>query len=218
MNIAVIDYDMGNVGSVLNMFKKLGVAAELTHDVDRLARADGLVLPGVGAFDRGMERLHERGLVDPLHDLVRDRRKPFLGICLGMQLMGRCSAEGHRAGLGWIDAEVQLLRRDAAQPHLRVPHMGWNFVTVINDADPLLQSLPPHPRFYFVHSYFFPAGIPAASATTRHIVPFTSVVAHDNLHGCQFHPEKSHSFGLHLLRNFARLASTVRTTAGFSSP
>ena len=204
--IAVIDYEMGNVGSVLNMLKKLGVSAKLTGDPAELARASGLILPGVGAFDSGMQRLHERNLVGPLHDLVLGDRKPVLGICLGMQLMANGSSEGSVPGLGWFDSQVQLFQRDPLQPQLRVPHMGWNFIHPTEPTDPLLAQLPPSPRYYFVHSYYYPAGIPHAVASTRHILPFTSVLARDNIRGCQFHPEKSHSFGLRLLKNFSHLA------------
>lgn len=204
--IAVIDYEMGNVGSVLNMLKKLGVPAKLTGDRGELARAGGLILPGVGSFDQGMQRLHDRGLVAPLHELVLGERKPVLGICLGMQLMAAGSSEGSVPGLGWFDSQVQLFQRDPLQPQLRIPHMGWNFIQPEEPVDPLLADLPADPRYYFVHSYYFPAGIPHAIATTRHLVPFTSALARDNIRGCQFHPEKSHSFGLRLLRNFSQLA------------
>lgn len=204
--IAVIDYEMGNVGSVLNMLRKLGVPAKLTGDAAELARASGIILPGVGAFDRGMQRLQERDLITPLHDLVLGERKPVLGICLGMQLMAAGSREGSVAGLGWFDSQVQLFQRDPVRPHLRIPHMGWNFIHPEEPLDPLLADLPPDPRYYFVHSYYFPAGIPHAIATTRHLVPFTSALARENIRGCQFHPEKSHSFGLCLLKNFAQIA------------
>jgi glutamine amidotransferase len=202
----VIDYEMGNVGSVLNMLRKLGVPAKLTGDPAELARAHGIILPGVGSFDRGMQRLNERGLVAPLQDLVLEKRKPLLGICLGMQLMAAGSQEGSAKGLGWFDSHVQLFKRDPAQPQLRIPHMGWNFIAQQTPVHPLLADLPPDPRFYFVHSYFFPADIRDAIATTHHIIPFTSVLARDNILGCQFHPEKSHSFGLGLLKNFSQLA------------
>lgn len=204
--IAVIDYEMGNVGSVLNMLKKLGVPAKLTRDPVELARAGGLILPGVGAFDRGMQRLHDHKLIGPLQDLVVGERKPVLGICLGMQLMAAGSEEGSAAGLGWFDSRVRLFQRDPARPQLRVPHMGWNFIHPVGLAGPLLANLPPQPRFYFVHSYYYPAGIAAAAATANHVMPFTAVVSRDNISGCQFHPEKSHSFGLRLLGNFSRIA------------
>lgn len=214
--IAVIDYDMGNVGSVLNMLRKLVVPAKLTRDPSELAQAGGIILPGVGAFDRGMQSLHDRDLIAPLHDLVLGERKPVLGICLGMQLMAAGSQEGSAAGLGWFENQVQLFQRDPAQPQLRIPHMGWNFITPHPPVDPLLADLPPDPRFYFVHSYYYPEGVPHAIATTRHVIPFTSVLARDNIRGCQFHPEKSHSFGLRLLKNFSQLA--LGRTHGAAQP
>jgi imidazole glycerol-phosphate synthase subunit HisH len=204
--IAVIDYEMGNVGSVLNMLKKVGVAALLTRDHAELRRADGLILPGVGSFDRGMQHLRRCGLVEPLEELVIGRAKPILGICLGMQLMAAGSEEGREAGFGWFDCQVRAFQRDPQRPQLRIPHMGWNLIKPIEPLDPLLENLPPHPRYYFVHSFHFPAGIPFAVAATNHIEPFTSVVARQHIRGCQFHPEKSHSFGLALLRNFSRIA------------
>lgn len=208
--IAVIDYDMGNVGSVLNMLKKLGVPAKATREPVELAEASGLLLPGVGAFDQGMQRLRHYDLIGLLQDLVLGECKPVLGICLGMQLMAKGSEEGSASGLGWIDSTVRFFQRDPGQPRLRVPHMGWNFIQPIEPVDPLLADLPSPARFYFVHSYHYPANLPCAIATTRHTATFTSVLAKGNIRGCQFHPEKSHGFGLRLLANFGRLAASHR--------
>lgn len=208
--IAIVDYDVGNVGSVVNMFRKLGVPAKLTRAPAELSEASGLLLPGVGAFDQGMRRLHQYGLVSALHDLVVGKRKPILGICLGMQLMAKGSEEGTSPGLGWIDTTVRLFQRDASRPYLRVPHMGWNFVRPRQPVNPLLAALPEPARFYFVHSYHFPADLPCTVATTDYLARFTSVLAQGNIWGCQFHPEKSHRFGLSLLANFGRLAMSPK--------
>jgi glutamine amidotransferase len=197
--IAIVDYNMGNIGSVRNMLTKLGVASELTRDPERIRVADKLILPGVGAFDTGMSELDAAGLRGLLDELVLVERKPVLGICLGMQLMCRRSDEGQRAGLGWVDAQVRRFE----VPTLKVPHMGWNLVEVCRES-PLIHALPEQSRFYFVHSYH-------VECTRSEDVVLRSeyggaVVAGfetGNVYGVQFHPEKSHRFGMHLLRNFA---------------
>jgi glutamine amidotransferase len=205
--IAVVDYEMGNVGSVLNMLKRLAIPAKLARDIRELSTAHGVILPGVGAFDRGIAQLKKHGLFSALTDLVVVGKKPCLGICLGMQLMGQGSEEGVSAGLGWIDSRVVMFRRDPERPQLRVPHMGWNFVRASEASHSLIDSLPQLPRFYFVHSYHYPAALSCTVATTHHLLPFTSVLAKENIYGCQFHPEKSHAFGLKLFSNFAKIAS-----------
>ena len=205
--IAVIDYELGNVGSVLNMLKKLNIEAILTNKPNDLKRAKGLILPGVGSFDRGMKQLQKYDLVSVLNNIVMEKGKPCLGICLGMQLMGQASEEGDMSGLGWIDSIVRLFQRDPDRPRLRIPHMGWNLVKPTHVDFPLLSGLERQARFYFVHSYFYPADLKNGAATTEHLVPFTSVLSRGNVYGCQFHPEKSHSFGLKLLSNFYSISS-----------
>jgi glutamine amidotransferase len=205
--IAVVNYGLGNVGSVLNMLRKLNIEAILTNDTNDFQRAKGLILPGVGSFDRGMKQLQKYDLVPVLNNLVIAKEKPCLGICLGMQLMAQASEEGDLPGLGWIDGNVRLLQRDPERPKLRIPHMGWNFVKPTRFGFPLLEGLESHARFYFVHSYFYSADLKCGIATTEHLVPFSSVISKGNIYGCQFHPEKSHSFGLRLLSNFHSIAS-----------
>ena len=207
--IAIVDYGVGNVGSIANMIKKAGGRSEVTADPARLAAADGLILPGVGAFDHGMRKLRERGLVDVLNEHALDRRVPTLGICLGMQLLGQGSEEGKEAGLGWIDGGA--VRFDPARSRegageLKVPHMGWNHVAFQPAVgDPLLDD---RPRFYFVHSYHMVLRDPGQRwGTTRYGYEFCSAVRAGNILGVQFHPEKSHRFGLALLRSFLRLCS-----------
>lgn len=199
--ITIVDYGMGNVGSIRNMLKKIGAGAEISADPARIAAATKLILPGVGAFDAGMANLHASGLIPLLNERVVHAGVPVLGICLGMQLMAHHSSEGSRSGLGWIDAEVQRLQ--PADPALKVPHMGWSTVRVLRSA-PLVDDLPDEPRFYFVHSYFIRCrNAGDVLLETRYGEPFASAVQHANMWGVQFHPEKSHRYGMQLLRNFA---------------
>lgn len=200
--ITIIDYGMGNVGSIANMLRKLGIEAIVSHSVDDLERAEKLILPGVGSFDHGMRNLRARGLIPVLEERVNRRGTPVLGICLGMQLMGKGSAEGVEPGLGWIDADNVPLRRDApAGERLKVPHMGWNTVRLTSQGPP---SMGPDRRFYFVHSFHLACRDQHdVWAWTTYGVPFVSAVKRDHLLGVQFHPEKSHRFGLQLLGDFA---------------
>ena len=198
--ITIVDYNMGNLGSIRNMLKKVGVESRVTAEPALIAAAEKLVLPGVGAFDAGMDNLERSGVVPALRKRVLEDRVPTLGICLGMQLMARSSEEGRRPGLGWIDAEV--LRFEGG-PTLKVPHMGWNRVEVVRDS-PLTDLLPVEPRFYFVHSYFVRCRDEAdVLLTTPYGRDFHSAFRRGNVYGVQFHPEKSHKFGMALLANFA---------------
>ena len=199
--ITIVDYNMGNSGSIRNMLRKLGFESEITSDRDRIATASKLILPGVGAFDAGMESLERSGLIPVLNERVLEARIPALGICLGMQLMSRSSAEGERSGLGWVDAEA--VRFQPADPALKVPHMGWNLVTAVRSA-PLVDDLPAESRFYFVHSYYIRCQRAAdVLLTASYGEVFHAAFQRENVWGVQFHPEKSHKFGMRLLRNFA---------------
>jgi glutamine amidotransferase len=199
--ITIVDYGMGNLGSIRNMLKKIGVPAQISADEAVIREASKLILPGVGAFDAGMERLAATGLRAALDERVRDARVPTLGICLGMQLMTRGSEEGTLPGLGWVNAEV--LRFDGAATGTKVPHMGWNLVTPVRRGA-LVEDLPPQSRFYFVHSYHVRCGhAEDVLLTTHHGCTFHSAFQRGNVWGVQFHPEKSHRFGMQLLRNFA---------------
>lgn len=202
--IAVIEYGMGNVGSVLNMLRRLGAEAELSGDPDRIALADKIVLPGVGAFDTGMEKLRAAGLVEVLDQKVKDERTPVIGLCLGMHLLTEGSEEGKLPGLGWIEGTTVRFRAIATS-QLKVPHMGWNTVDVSSDA-PLVRELLPGSRFYFVHSYHVVCRSSSdVAATTTYGYPFPSIVQRGHVMGTQFHPEKSHRFGMKLLQNFVEL-------------
>jgi glutamine amidotransferase len=197
--ITIVDYGMGNLGSIRNMLRKIGTEASISADPARVRDASRLVLPGVGAFDAGIENLTRSGLVPVLHERVQ-AGVPVLGICLGMQLMTASSEEGRLAGLGWVDAEC--VRFEPGAEALKVPHMGWNRVRALR-PDALVEALPEEPRFYFVHSYHVRCHDPAdALLATRYGTEFTSAFRRGKVWGVQFHPEKSHRFGMQLLRNF----------------
>jgi glutamine amidotransferase len=203
--IVVVDYGVGNLGSIVNMFKKVGVKAAASSDKEVIAQANKLILPGIGAFDAGMQKLNERGLVPLLTQLVMEKKVPVLGLCLGLQLMTKGSAEGQLAGLGWFDAETVRFKFEGDQPNLKVPHMGWNTIEIRN-PHPLLANLDLESRFYFVHSFYVRCHeASSVLAETDYGGPFHSIVGKDNIVGAQFHPEKSHKFGMHLLKNFAEL-------------
>jgi glutamine amidotransferase len=201
--IAIVDCGIGNTGSIANMLRKCGVEHAVTKDPAEVARADRLILPGVGSFAHGMQRLRASGLLPVLEDAVLGQGRPILGICLGMQFLGKGSEEGGEAGLGWLDAETVRFRIPDSEPGLKVPHMGWNTLARAGEARGL-ESLNSDARFYFVHSYHVVCRDPAdIFATTRHGCEFVSAVKRGHLTGVQFHPEKSHRFGLTFLRDFA---------------
>lgn len=200
--ISVPNLSIGNFASVLRMVEKVGGSARLVTEPRDLENASKIVLAGVGAFDNGMRSLREGGWLDPLNAAVR-AGTPVLGICLGMQLMCGESEEGRLPGLGWIDARVKRF----AQPpgsSLKVPHMGWNAVTVAK-PNPLIEQNGEQ-RFYFVHSYYAECSEPGdVLATARHGVAFTAAIGRGHIYGVQFHPEKSHRFGMAVIRNFVEL-------------
>ena len=201
--ICIVDYGMGNLGSIANMLRKVGADALVSSDAAVIEKAEKLILPGVGAFDNGVKNLAERDLVSLLNTQVLQRKKPILGLCLGMQLFTKSSEEGRMPGLGWIDAQTARFRFDGANSGLKVPHMGWNTLEVCQPHS-LLASVDPNARFYFVHSYYVLCGDNRnILAKTHYGVDFASVISQDNIMGAQFHPEKSHKFGMALLKNFA---------------
>jgi glutamine amidotransferase len=201
--IVIVDYGVGNLGSIVNMLKKVGAKATTSSDPAVLHEADKLILPGVGAFDPGMRKLNEAGLVPVLNELVLEKKVPVIGLCLGLQLMTRCSEEGREKGLGWIDAETVRFKFDLEQAHLKVPHMGWNTLDV-RSPHPLVSDLEPGARFYFVHSFHILCKDESdVVAYTEYGYRLPAVIARGNVMGAQFHPEKSHKYGMQLLRNFA---------------
>ena len=201
MEITVVDYGVGNLGAIPNMLKRLGGTARVTKSAADISRADKLILPGVGAFDAAMSNLDDLGLIETLAD-VQQRGTPILGLCLGMQLLARSSEEGRRAGLGWIPARVVRFNLGGSDRSLHVPMMGWNYVQVVRPHR-LVDGLGDEPRFYFAHSYHIVCEDPAdVVGVTTYGYEFPSVVQRGNVMGAQFHPEKSHRFGMKIFENF----------------
>ena len=201
--ITIINYGMGNLGSIQNMFKRIKVESEITGDIEKIASAKKILLPGVGAFDAAMQKIESAGLVDVLNKKVLVEKIPTLGICLGMQLLTRSSEEGKLPGLKWIDAET--IKFSFNNHSLKIPHMGWNTVNIKKESR-FINDLPDEPRFYFVHSYYVHCNNTADVLTTTHYgIDFHSIIQHENIYGAQFHPEKSHKFGMKILENFARI-------------
>lgn len=202
--ITIVDYGMGNLGSVLNMFKKIGAKAYVTDDLEEIKKAGKLLLPGVGAFDAAMQRINDRGLKDVLNEKALDENIPILGICLGMQLLTDGSEEGKMPGLGWIKGKA--IRFDFPDNTLKVPHMGWNITKAVRPS-PLTKNLQDDARFYFVHSYYVKADSKEdVLMRTEYGFDFDSVIWNrQNIFGAQFHPEKSHKYGMKLFENFAAI-------------
>lgn len=200
--IAIIDYDAGNLRSVEKALAHLGVEAVITRDRDAILAADKVVLPGVGAFGDAMDKLKKFGLVNTIYDVV-DKKTPFLGICLGLQLMFSGSSESEGvAGLGLLEGEIV---RIPAKEGLKIPHMGWNSLK-LRPGTRLFAGIDQEPYVYFVHSYYLKAKNEAdVAATTFYSVDIHAAVEHENLFACQFHPEKSSEVGLRILKNFASL-------------
>lgn len=199
--IGVLDYGLGNIGSVIRMIEKVGGFAERISTHDEILRAEKLILPGVGHFDRGMSQILERGLLAPLRERVVIQRAPIMGICLGMQLLCAGSEEGTLPGLGFVGADVRKFQALPNQ-NLKIPHMGWNTVRVTCD-NPLINGEGEEPRFYFVHSYYVVPNVSdLAIAMATHGVEFCAALQSGNIFGVQFHPEKSHRFGMALMKRF----------------
>lgn len=199
--IAVIDYDIGNINSVLNMLQRLGFPSRAASTAADIEMANRIILPGNGAFDACMQNLKSTGLIPVLKSNVLERGKPLLGICVGAQMLGHGSAEGVESGLGWVDMRVE---RFPDISNLRIPHMGWGHVTPAQEQHKLVQSMSRDARFYFVHSYYMIPENPAnVLFKANYGIDFAAGVVHDNIVGVQFHPEKSHRYGKQLLTAFA---------------
>jgi glutamine amidotransferase len=199
--IAIVDYGVGNVRAFHNIYKRLGIEARIVSSARELGQADRIVLPGVGAFDWAMRRLNESDMRSTLDSMVEVGGTPVLGVCVGMQMMARSSTEGTLDGLGWIPAEVTKLERSPGSS--RLPHMGWNDVRLAQ-GHPLFKKLDSTARFYFLHSYHVvPDRTDDGVADVTYGRDFTAAVSNGNVHGVQFHPEKSHGWGVQLLKNFA---------------
>jgi glutamine amidotransferase len=201
--ITIIDCGIGNLGSVINMFKRLGVVAEASSDAEIIGKAKKIILPGVGAFDTAMNKLESMGLTDVILKKASVEKIPFLGICLGMQLLTNGSEEGQRKGLGLINAKT-LKFSFPNEENYKIPHMGWNAVNTLQ-SNPLIEEQPN--KFYFIHSYYVKAESDKnVLGRTFYGQEFDSVITNgDNIFGTQFHPEKSHKFGMKLLQSFASL-------------
>ena len=199
----IINYNLGNPKSIQNMLAYLGIESRISANHEDIASAERLILPGVGHFQHGMEQLELLGLVEVLKNEVLENKKPILGICLGMQLLTKHSAEGNRAGLGFVDAQTKKFELQDA--NLKVPHMGWNEVSWQKESA-LLASIAEKPRYYFVHSYFVECNQKDdVLGTTHYGQDFVAAFQHESIIGMQFHPEKSHRFGMELLQNFTKL-------------
>lgn len=199
--VVIVDYNLGNLFSVAKAFEMLGAAVKVSGEIADIERADRLVLPGIGAFNDGMTYLRAKGLDVALTNEVLKKRKPFLGICLGMQLLAPVGFEfGEHPGLGWIDGSARKL--DAEKLGLKVPHIGWNDVAVVGDSV-LFKEIKPNADFYFVHSYqLIPADQSLITATAQYGGTITAAIERGNIFATQFHPEKSQDNGLKLLENF----------------
>lgn len=204
--IGVIDYGLGNIQAFLNIYKRINIPAQAVATPEAVRAAEKLILPGVGAFDWAMRRLNESGLRDAMEEKVVDGRTPVVGICVGMQMLANRSDEGDLEGLGWIEGDVRRFDDSAFTQKTHLPHMGWNDVQPKN-GDGLFKNLESEARFYFLHSYYFaPKNPDHAIAVTDYGGEYASSVRRENVYGVQFHPEKSHQWGIQLLMNFAELS------------
>jgi glutamine amidotransferase len=202
--IAIIDYGMGNLGSVFNMFKKIGAKAAIMSDPDQIRKADKVLLPGVGAFDSAIQRISDLGLKEVLVEKAMVEKVPVLGICLGMQLLTDCSEEGKLPGFGWIKGKT-IAFKNHIDPSFKIPHMGWNSIQIRKENE-LTKGFEDPIQFYFVHSFFVKAENENDSfMKAEYGLSFDAAIAKNNIYGAQFHPEKSHKFGKRLLENFSRI-------------
>jgi imidazole glycerol-phosphate synthase subunit HisH len=203
--IAIVDFGSGNIGAFVNAYNGLGIPLRVAKKSDDLEGATKIILPGVGAFDDAMEKLEQSGMRPALDDLVLRQHVPFVGVCVGMQMLAASSEEGKLRGLGWIDGDVKRFEPTAIDGSIRVPHMGWNNVQQLK-ATPLFDGLEVDSRFYFLHSFYLECHrAEDVVAVTDHGGEFVAAVSSGNVFGVQFHPEKSHGWGRRLLENFAAL-------------
>lgn len=201
--IVIVDYGMGNVGSIKKMIEFVGGEAIISSKKEDIMNATKLILPGVGSFDHGMKNLNQNNIIRILNEKVIKNKTPILGICLGMQLMAKESEEGTEKGLGWIKAKV--IKFEINNSKLKIPHMGWNYIQIQKEND-ILKNIPQNPRYYFVHSYHMKCDEEKDILTkTKYDIEFTSSIQKNNIYGMQFHPEKSHKFGMKIIENFIKI-------------
>ncbi len=200
--LTIIDYDTGNLGSIKNMLKRLGIASEITNNKEVIENAEKLILPGVGHFDYGMQQLNKSGLIPLLNKKVVEDKTPILGICLGVQLLTEGSDEGNEKGLGWIKGKTIGFDKTKLASYQKIPNMGWAEVGNYNQSK-LFEDMHEEPRFYFVHAYHLQLeNKQDCLVTAKYGYDFAAGIEHENILGVQFHPEKSHKFGMKLLENF----------------
>ena len=203
--IGIVNYGLGNIQAFVNIYKKSNIPAQVVSTPEEMEAAERLILPGVGSFDWAMSRLSASGLREPLDTIVVDKKRPILGICVGMQMMANASDEGEAEGLGWIGGHVKKFDHERFTQSTHLPHMGWN-TAAPRAGDPLFEKLESGARFYFLHSYYFvPMETDESLAVSNYGGEFSSSVRRNNVYGVQFHPEKSHRWGIQLLQNFARV-------------
>lgn len=203
--ITLIDYGVGNISAFMNIYKQLDIPAKAAKTVSELQDSDKIILPGVGHFDYAMQRFNDSGMRDEVDRMVKMDKTPVVGICVGMQMMANRSDEGALAGLGWIDADVHKFDDRQRTAKMPLPHMGWNDVLPVG-GNPLFTGLEEDSKFYFLHSYYFECKNSSDDiAEADYGIKFTCAANHENIYGVQFHPEKSHKYGIQLLKNFAEL-------------
>jgi glutamine amidotransferase len=203
--IYIIDYGLGNLGAFYNIYKRLNIETRFAKKVEDLINVDKIILPGVGAFDHAMDKLNNSGMREKLDELVLVKNIPVIGICVGMQILAKSSEEGNLSGLGWIDGDVKKFDITKIEYHTKLPHMGWNNIEIKNQA-PLFDNLDSNSLFYFLHSYYFECNDEKDIIARSHYgIDFSCAIRRNNIYGVQFHPEKSHQYGIQLLNNFAKL-------------